>query len=110
MHLPIDWDDTPAVCGPGNACQARPLYPHIHLLPTGEYLLCASKCVAIVGMAISCALPYLQFMSACEFDQATKSAAHLLNSAKASGTWLSPRPVNCPGSSKAALDLFITTD
>ncbi|KAK9834905.1 hypothetical protein WJX81_007597 [Elliptochloris bilobata] len=41
MNLPVDFDSPPAVCGPNNACQARPLYPHIHLLPTGEYFYSA---------------------------------------------------------------------
>ena len=46
MTLPIDWDTPPAVCGPPPyyACAARPLYPHTHLLPTGEYFMCAAKC------------------------------------------------------------------
>lgn len=45
MMLPIDWDTPPAVCGPPPYynCVSRPLYPHTHLLPTGEYFMCASK-------------------------------------------------------------------
>ena len=46
MALPIDWDTPPAVCGPppDSNCVARPLYPHTHLLPTGEFFMCAAKC------------------------------------------------------------------
>ena len=45
MTLPINWDTPPAVCNPPySSCVARPLYPHVRLLPTGEYFLCAIKC------------------------------------------------------------------
>ena len=44
MTLPINWDIAPTAC-PAGRCQPRPLYPHVHLLSTGEYFLCAIKCV-----------------------------------------------------------------
>ena len=47
MGLPLNFDNPPAACGPGNACMARPLYPHAFLLPTGEYFLCWIKCAPI---------------------------------------------------------------
>ena len=44
MGLPLNFDTPPTVCGPANACMARPLYPHVVLLPTGEYFLAWTKC------------------------------------------------------------------
>ena len=47
MALPINLDTSPSGIGGGTNYGPRPLYPHMHLLPTYETLVVATKCAPL---------------------------------------------------------------
>lgn len=62
LLLPINLDTSPSGIGPNNY-GPRPLYPHMHLLPTYETLVVSTKCAPLS----SCSACILGFFFWCVF-------------------------------------------
>ena len=56
LKLPIDLDTSPSGIGPTNY-GPRPLYPHMHLLPTYETLVVSTKCAPVASAGVLWLLP-----------------------------------------------------
>lgn len=50
LQLPINLDTSPSGIGGGTSYGPRPLYPHMHLLPTYETLVVATKCAPLTSV------------------------------------------------------------